>query len=162
MSLLDADSLLAGGMTLAPISAKRAEGDARVDMTAMIDLVFMMNIFFLVTSLVAALAEIDLPAAKHVVAADLETSVVLTVMNNPDGGRPLVYVGDGAGGDPLPGLQQDSAIRTVVETQIREGKTAVVIKAEKDVPLREIARIASDAAGDDGVKIHLAVMEKDA
>ena len=38
--------------------------EAKFDITAMIDLVFMMNIFFLVTSVTAALAEIDLPAAR--------------------------------------------------------------------------------------------------
>ena len=39
--------------------------DARFDVTAMVDLVFMMNIFFLVTWVETALAEIDLPTARH-------------------------------------------------------------------------------------------------
>ena len=36
------------------------------DITAMVDLVFMMNIYFLVTFVTVALGELNLPAAKHV------------------------------------------------------------------------------------------------
>ena len=79
--MFDLSNDLSTGLEADPLFAEKApEQDATVDMTAMIDLVFMLNIFFLVTSIVASLAEIDLPAARHVVAADLETSVVFTVL----------------------------------------------------------------------------------
>jgi biopolymer transport protein ExbD len=121
----------------------------------------MMNIFFLVTSLVATLAEIDLPAAKHVAAADPETSVVLTVIADKGAGRPRVYLGDGVSGKPLADAQQDAQITAAVEAQLREGKSGVIIKAERDVSVREIARIAASATTVDGAKLNLAVMERD-
>jgi biopolymer transport protein ExbD len=159
--MLESNQLVPSEQGLRAMVPKPAPmGSARVDMTAMIDLVFMMNIFFLVTSLVAALAEIDLPAAKHVVAADLETSVVLTVMAG-EGGRPRVYLGDGASSEPLPEAEQDERIAAAVEEELKGGKTAVIIKAEKNVPMREIARIAADATAREGTKLNLAVMEKD-
>ncbi|MBI2825215.1 MAG: biopolymer transporter ExbD [Planctomycetia bacterium] len=159
--MLSASSLHPAGSELSPLLPHRAPAeDARVDMTAMIDLVFMMNIFFLVTSLVAAMAEVNLPAAKHVVAADLETSVVLTVMA-AEGRAPVVYVGDGAGGEPLGESQQEERITQAVAAQLREGKTAVIIKAEGNVPMRDIARIAAAASAAEGVKLNFAVMEKD-
>ena len=43
------------------VPSKPLVDDARFDVTAMVDLVFMMNIFFLVTWVDMALAEIDLP-----------------------------------------------------------------------------------------------------
>ena len=54
------------------LPAKPLAEEARFDITAMIDLVFMMNIFFLVTTVAAALAELDLPPARHAVAAELD------------------------------------------------------------------------------------------
>ena len=49
-------------------------------MTPMVDLVFMMNIYFMVTWLTAALAEIDLPAASHC-RDQLDEAVVVTIKN---------------------------------------------------------------------------------
>ena len=71
------------------VPSKPLVDDARFDVTAMVDLVFMMNIFFLVTWVDMALAEIDLPAARHCAAADKEESVVLTITKGP-----RVYLGD--------------------------------------------------------------------
>jgi len=59
---------------------KQLVDDARFDVTAMVDLVFMMNIFFLVTWPKCARAEIDLPTARHCTAAQKEQSIVFTVL----------------------------------------------------------------------------------
>src|SRR5512137_2171444 len=67
--------------------------DARFDVTAMVDLVFMMNIFFLVTWAEMARAEIDLPTAKHCAAAERSRSLVFTIMKGP-----AFYLGDGPSG----------------------------------------------------------------
>lgn len=128
------------------VPPRKTMGDARVDMTAMIDLVFMMNIFFLVTSLVAALGEVDLPAAKHVVGADLETSVVLTVVANGEAGRPSVYVGEDTSEGALPDAQQDELIAAAVERAVHEGRKTVIVKGERKVQSGDIKRVARAAA----------------
>ena len=43
------------------------------DITAMVDLVFMMTIYFLVTFITVAMGELNLPAARHVSALDAES-----------------------------------------------------------------------------------------
>ena len=91
--------------------------DARFDVTAMVDLVFMMNIFFLVTWVGAALAEIDLPTARHCTAAPADTSVVLTITKGP-----LVYVGDARPGSELSPAAADRRIGAAVEEGVRDGK----------------------------------------
>ena len=160
--MLDLSSELSAGLGSEGLLSRSNHGaEAHVDMTAMIDLVFMLNIFFLVTSIVTTLAEIDLPAAKHVVAADLETSVVFTVLVDRPGRPPRVYLGDGADTDPLPADSQEDAIAAAAEAGHRDGRTAVIIKAEKAVPLRDIARIANAATSIEGMTLNLAVMEKD-
>jgi biopolymer transport protein ExbD len=159
--MLNANSLHAGGLQSNSLTHRASEAqDARVDMTAMIDLVFMLNIYFLVTSLVNALAEIDLPAAKHVVAANLEESVILTVVAMADGSPAQVYLGDGDAARLLPGGDEEASIAEAVESGKIAGKKHVVIKAERRVPLREISRVANAAASEE-MSLNLAVMEKD-
>ncbi len=138
------------------VPSKRLVDDARFDVTAMVDLVFMMNIFFLVTWVGAALAEIDLPRARHCTAAPADTSVILTITKGP-----LVYVGDARPGSALSPAAIDQRVGAAVEDGLREGRDIVLIKAEKDVLLRDVAHIASVATAVKGTKLMLAVIEKE-
>ena len=63
------------------------------DITAMVDLVFMMNIYFLVTFVTVALGELNLPTAKHVSALDADSAVILTVTRSLDGKSVTLYLG---------------------------------------------------------------------
>lgn len=142
--------------------AREMHDDARFDITAMIDLVFMMNIYFLVTTLGAAAGELNLPAAKHCVAADRETSVIVSIIEGVDRSAGQVYVGDGREGEPLVEREeQEKAVRAAVEEGVRSQKNTVIIKAEKNVRLRDVARVAAAAAGVAGMELKLAVIEKE-
>lgn len=136
--------------------------EAKFDITAMIDLVFMMNIFFLVTTVGAALAEMDLPVARHVVAADLDAAVVLSITLDPNGNGTFLYIGDGATGDPIANPEEQvKAVRTAVEAGLLAEKTTVLIKAEKNVKLRDLNRVSTAATASPGVELKLAVIEKE-
>src|ERR1043165_4536626 len=65
------------------------------DITAMVDLVFMMNIYFLVTFVTVAMGELTLPTAKHVFALDADSAVTFTVARTLDGKSITVFIGDG-------------------------------------------------------------------
>ncbi len=65
----------------------------------MVDLVFMMNIYFLVSWIVAASAEVDLPAARHCIAADPDAAMVITITA---GQPPSVYLGEARPGEATP------------------------------------------------------------
>ena len=147
---------------MAPLIARRNQGDdAEFDITAMIDLVFMMNIYFLVTFLTAALGEINLPAAAHVTGLDVDTAITLTVISSLDGDSVTVYLGDGEKGEAISGSEeQEERVREAVQQAADGGKTAVLIKAEKNVRLRELFRV-STAAAVEGIKLHVAVMAMD-
>ena len=149
-----------GGSSFQPLIASRHKpADAEFDVTAMVDLVFLMVIYFLVTFLTVAAAEINLPAAAHVAPLDPETAVVLTVMGTVSGDTVTVYLADGKKGPPIiEAAEQEEQIREAVEQGVSAGKTAVLIKAEKKVRLRELFRI-STAAAVEGVRLHVAVME---
>src|SRR3982750_3083396 len=93
----------------------------RFDIPAMVDLVFMMNIYFLVTFVTVAMGEISLPTARHVTALDPDTAVILTVTRSLDGKSITVYVGDGKKGEPINDpAQQEKRVQDAVE----QGKVA--------------------------------------
>src|SRR5262249_33957840 len=116
---------------------------------------------FLVTFLTAALGEINLPTANHVAALDADTAVIVTLISSLDGQSIKVYLADGEKGDPITDVaRQEEQVHKAVEQGVAEGKTSVLIKAEKKVRLRELFRI-STAAAVKGVKLHVAVVEKD-
>jgi biopolymer transport protein ExbD len=141
--------------------ARQRHDHAEFDITAMIDLVFMMNIYFLVTFVSAALGEINLPAANHASALDGEKAIVITVLAGPDAKNVAVYLGDGKKGTPiLEADDQATRIAAAVELAAASGKTAVLLKAEKTIRLREIKRISA-AAAREGMTLHIAIMEKD-
>ena len=156
-------NLLSPSMQAGSLGTKSAEAlDTHVDMTAMIDLVFMLNIFFLVTSLVTALAELDLPFAKHATAADMESSLLISIVAKERGDRPLVYIGEVGSGELVPESRLEERIAAAVQQAAKEKKTNVVVKAEKHVPLATDARIgAAVAAANEEMKLNFAVMEKD-
>ncbi len=140
------------------VPKKSLVDDARFDVTAMVDLVFMMNIFFLVTWAEMARAEIALPTARHCAAAEKDKSIVFTIVAVK--GTPAFYIGDGTSGRQLSTGEIDQRVTTAVEEGLREDRDIVLIKAEKDVLLRDVVHVASVATAVKGTKLMLAVIEK--
>ena len=142
-----------------PVLPRRPVRDtADMDITPMIDITFLLLIFFLVASIPDAATAVQLPPARHGKAVNPRTSVILTVA---EGGRPggaSVYLGDGKAGAPLPPdpAEQDAKITSFVRDSYR---STVLIKAEKGVKHREVSRVAAAAARVEGIQLHLAVLE---
>ena len=131
------------------------------DITAMIDLVSLMNIYFLITLSVGAAAEIDLPRAVRSKPLDADNATVITVLPGRDVNSVVVYLGDGKEGkgmtDPT---EQEEQIAAAVDAGLARQKTDVLIKAEKAIRLREVRRISA-AASREGVTLNMAVWEKE-
>jgi biopolymer transport protein ExbD len=135
--------------------------DAEFDITAMIDLVFMMNIYFLVTFITTAMSDIDLPAANRCAPLDGDTAITFTVESGKEFGTVSVTCSDVESQTPWTEPQeQEDEIAKAVQAAAAAGKTAVLIKAERTIRLKEIARL-SLAARQEGMSLHLAVREKD-
>lgn len=153
--------MLSAGTSESLIARKPYQEPPEFDITAMVDLVFMMNIYFLVTFVTVALSEIDLPTANRCTPLDAETAVVATVIGSLDGKTTTVYLNDGEKGDALrEPEQQERRLRAYVEQGAGSQKTDVLLKAEKRVRLGDLFRLAS-AAAVEGMKLHVAVHEKD-
>lgn len=147
------------------MSRRPSREQPEFDIVAMVDLVFMMNIYFLVT-FVGATA-LNLPAAKHVAALDADEAVIFTVTRSLDGKGATLIIGDSTDGEPISDVaEQERRILSAVEQGVAEGKKYVLMKAERKVRMADFFRIASLAVapvGDSGTRLtlHDAVMEKD-
>lgn len=138
-----------------------AAGEDDVDITPMIDITFLLLIFFLVTSTPDQNTSVRLPEALHGAAVSQLESTVFTVAQ-PSGGPAPVYAADGKiEGTELPEdeAERDAAIQKAVEAGLAEDKTNVVVKADKGVAYRHVAAVVASVSRVDGASLHLAVLD---
>jgi biopolymer transport protein ExbD len=140
---------------------RRQQEDVDLDITPMIDMVFLLLIFFLVSSTPDQKTAIELPPAQHGVAVSQYDAVIFTLGEGGLGAAPA-YAADGRiPGTELPdeAASRFQRIREIVEQGFRDDKTKVVIKGDKNVAHRDVAQVIKAASQVNGVQIHLAVLE---
>ena len=145
-----------------PVLPRRPVRDtAEMDITPMIDITFLLLIFFLVCSTANVQTAVELPPARHGTGVNDRTSVILTVADRGGAGPALVYLADGKKGKPLPDDEdlQKAEITEAVERGLQQGKSTVLIKAERGVKHGDVWRVESAAGRVEGVKLHVAVYE---
>jgi biopolymer transport protein ExbD len=131
----------------------------------MIDMTFLLLIFFIVTSKMGPQAGIELPPAKHGSAAVEKNNVILTI--GP--GDPIANVYRGESLDPEDAFtsgnaeDQENEVVAYIEAEITKssgGKTGVLVQAAKGLKHREVARIAKAAARADVADLYVGIVEK--
>ena len=70
-----------------------AEFEEELDLTPLIDVAFLLQIFFMVTATIDMAGSITMPRAKHGKAPDLRTAVYLTIFHSPNG--PELFLSNG-------------------------------------------------------------------
>jgi biopolymer transport protein ExbD len=157
------DNPLLEGSSLGGFGApRRAAEDPHFDITAMIDLVFMMNIYFLVTFIAATSTEVDLPRVNNVVTLDADLATTITIVNGANWEAVNVFIGNRESGAPITDpAEQTRLVQEAIKQGVATGKTAVLVKAERSVRLRQLRRICAVANEEPNVTLHLAVLEKD-
>jgi len=128
------------------VSHKRFLSDDELDITPMIDMTFLLLIFFMVTSTMDAANVLKLPPAKHGKGVITDTATVLTVIM--ENGEPGVYLSNGKKENGPVALGEVTAY---VEQGVRDAqKTTVIIKADRETPsgfVEEVARAANEVEG---------------
>lgn len=134
--------------------------DDEMDITPMIDMTFLLLIFFILTSKMTGEKSYEVPPAKNGSAIATKNCVMITVQRG-NGDTPLVTKEDGGifSDDPE---QQSAEITEYVQLQLESGgKTEVLIRAEGNVTAKQLKRI-EQAVGEvleEGKMINLAVSE---
>ena len=147
-----------------PIAIRgRATEDFEMDITPMIDITFLLLIFFLVCSTADQDTAIELAKARHGKGVGERNSVIITISDEGIDSAP-VYLADGMVGEPLPNdpeQQQDMIAEAVEKGRREQNKDNVIIKADRNVAHREVARVIKAVSRVPGAKIFLAVLEAD-
>lgn len=136
---------------------RRLIGDGEADMTPMIDMTFLLLVFFLVTFKANESKLVELPEARHGGAVGKDESITFSLMRQAGQTEARVYLGD----DEAHPLSEDHArqaaeIADIVES---EGRQHVLIKADRAVHYRDVARVAAAVGQVEGVQLHFAVSD---
>jgi biopolymer transport protein ExbD len=134
-----------------------------MDITPMIDITFLLLIFFIVCSTPDTQTAVELPSAKYGKGVEEKNSVIITLSDEgPE--RAPIYLADGKIGPALPEdpERQQALIQAAVAAGRREQqKENVLIKADRNVAHRDVAHVIQIVSRVAGAKIHLAVLEAD-
>jgi biopolymer transport protein ExbD len=136
---------------------------ADMDITPMIDITFLLLIFFLVATRLDSYGAVELPEAHTGTAVSEKSSVVISIRAAP-GGTARIFKGSAndaselQAGDPL---GQERELVEFIQSQIRQtpSKTNVLVKAAKEVRQREIMRVAMAVGQIPDIQLHFAVLE---
>lgn len=135
-------------------AGRRPEID--LDITPMIDVTFLLLIFFMVTSTMQALPESDIPPAKHGVGIETERSTIISIRAAAsEAETPVILLGESGA---RRGDVEDIAgyVRDGLET----GRSRVIIKADRDVPHGFVQAVARAANSVEGIQFFIGVRDK--
>ncbi len=121
------------------------EFEEELDLTPLIDVAFLLQIFFMVTSSIEMAGAITMPEAKHGIAPDVSKGIVFTIYQTESG--PELYLADGKGKG---GVAQLTDVPAYVQQKLDTGNNIVLIKADKAVAsgfVEDVARAASQVEG---------------
>lgn len=146
----------------APLVHKRDRGeDVEMDITPMIDITFLLLIFFIVCSTPDQQSAIKLPVAKYGKGVGEKNSVIITLSDEGADSAPI-YLADGKIGEMLPedeDIQKDMIQEAVEKGRKEQQKDNVLIKADRNVAYRDVEKVIKAVSRVEGAKIHLGVME---
>lgn len=142
---------------------KKMVEEEDVDLTPMIDVTFLMLIFFMVTSTPDQKTEIKLAEALHGSAVSQRESVIISVAFAGLAECP-VYGADGKIPSAILSSDLEKQKEQIIDLVTKgrdDGKTNVIIKADKAVAYRNIDRVIKSISATEGIKLHLAVLDSD-
>lgn len=148
-----------------PLMRKRRKEDDEMDITPMIDITFLLLIFFLVASKMDEAAALNLPPARHGIPVGARNAVVISVKKGGGDADAKIYRGENLkAADLFKGdlVQQEEAITAYVDEQIETNTELhyVLIKAEEDVKHADVARVAKAVGkSENAQQLYVAVME---
>lgn len=149
-----------------PRFGRRMVADDEMDITPMIDMTFLLLIFFLVASRIEATPGVALPQAKYGAVVPVQDTVFITLDLGVDGAA-RVFMGDGTFADKEIGTSnlkaQEEEVIAFVNRELNTGvprKHQVIIKAAKGLQHREVARIVAALGNVEKLQhVHIGVLE---
>lgn len=131
---------------------KPPEGD--LDITPMIDVTFLLLIFFMVASTMQPEADVDVPVARYGVGVETNKALIVVVLLDKGAGQgtPVILIDKRK--TTLEGVRQQ------VSDRLLKNQRQVIIKAERHVPhgfVQELTRVVTEVPG---VQFYVGVHEE--
>jgi biopolymer transport protein ExbD len=130
--------------------------DDAIDLTPMVDVVFQLLIFLMITYRASVLSEVEMPQAEYGMGVEQTEAIIITLAKPETPGGPIA-VYDGASLDPEQRLDSPEAIRQAIENGLATGRRRVVLQADGAVPHGEVLRIGGIVGQVEGVGLHIGV-----
>ncbi|MDA7951039.1 MAG: biopolymer transporter ExbD [Pirellulaceae bacterium] len=140
---------------------KKHREDAEMDITPMIDITFLLLIFFLVATKMETQAQVQLPLAEHGKAASEKNSIILAITS--ENGQTKVLPHPPTEVFPVEDiLAQEAAIADYVAQQMNRTPRPkfLMLKVDKDVESGEVDRVSRVATQEESLPLQLAVKEE--
>ena len=131
-----------------------------LDMTPMVDVVFQLMTFLLITFQSAVTAGVALPKARHGRGIEDAEAIILAIAR-PETAKGQALVFEGPDPKPERRLETPEAVTAAVQKAMDEGRKHVVLQAAGDVPHGEVLRLAGVVGRVPGVVLHIGVEEPD-
>lgn len=132
----------------------RKKSSADFDITPMIDMTFLLLIFFMVSSTMQGAPELEVPVAKKGVGVESSNSLILTVKKPQSvGGTPQIQA-DGKRDVTLDG------IRGEVEAAVKRGSPEVIVKADGGVSHGFVQDVVRAVVAVEGASFSFGVRDK--
>lgn len=138
------------------LSKKKSNDEADLDITPMIDVTFLLLIFFMVASKMDPQKTANVPPARHGIGADGRGSTFVTVLADAGGGPGRVILGDGPDGDEAMNLE---LVKSYVQNGLQEGKETCIIKADRDVAEGRVQDVLKALGEIEGLKFAVGVKD---
>jgi biopolymer transport protein ExbD len=131
----------------------RKKVDPDLDITPMIDVTFLLLIFFMVASTMTPNEDRNVPFARHGIGIDgKKATIVRLITSRRDRRNPEIRLESGTTTlEELPAQVAD---------RVRSGSQEVIIKAERDVPYAFVQKVARAATSTEGVKLSIGVQDR--
>jgi len=126
--------------------------EQEIDVTPLVDCVFLLLSFFMVSSSMKGNPDHNIPAAVHGVGVDPRGSTEVRII----------------AADPSPIIMLNNRessleeVRPFVEQGLQKGHNMVVVKADRDIQHGFVQKVARAAAAVEGVRLSLGVQDKKA
>lgn len=131
-----------------------------VDFTPMVDVVFQLLIFLMLTYRASVPTQVEVPEARHGTGVEQTEALILT-LTPPAGPGQATGVFDGSETDEGHRLADAQAIKGAVQRALNEGRRRVVLQADGKVPHGEVLRVAAVVAEIEGMQLHIGVRDPD-
>lgn len=133
------------------------EVEQHIDMTPMVDVVFQLMTFLLLSSQMTGGEIVNVPPAVHGVGVQKDASAIVIILPPAaNQGSSRILMGEDLNAPPA---EDDEAIKRYLSSAVSEGRSRVIIQADGDVDHGEVLRVAAVVSEVEGTSLHIAVQE---